>query len=120
DGVGVTPRTGCACAPHGNWKRRQTRSAPAFYRVARFVPPGWCSAAGGSGQPAPRELDPVGAAQRDECVVEVVGAVVQCAGAHTVALFTMVALAVADPDIAAGLVLQHEREVFGAHRRRDV
>ena len=72
-------------------------------------------------QPGLGQAHPVGAAQRDQLVVEVVVRVVQRAGAGVVAAAfvapAMGAVAVGDEAVGAGFFEQHVREVFRAHGR---
>src|SRR5437867_12262644 len=70
-------------------------------------------------QTAFRQPDPVGRADRQQIVVEVIARIVQIAWPQPVAEFAVLALAVTDEHIAARLVLQHEGEVLGAHGRFD-
>jgi len=44
----------------------------------------------------------------------------QIARLQTIAASTMVIFAIADDDIAARLISQHEGEVFGTHRQFDL
>ena len=67
------------------------------------------------GQPLSGQLYPIRAAQWNQVVVEVVAGVVQGARPSTVAHFAVRAVAIGNEHIGAGLGLEHEREVFGAH-----
>jgi hypothetical protein len=69
----------------------------------------------GVGQPLCCQFHPVGAAQRNQVVIEVVAWIVQHAGACAVTHFAVRAIAVGNEDIGAGLGLQHEGEIFGTH-----
>ena len=69
----------------------------------------------GVGQPLRGQFNPIRTAQWNEVVVEIVAGVVQSAGASAVAHFAVRAIAIGNEHIRAGLGLQHEREVFGAH-----
>nr|GEU28156.1 probable 3-hydroxyisobutyrate dehydrogenase-like 2, mitochondrial [Tanacetum cinerariifolium] len=60
-------------------------------------------------------LDPETGADRQQVVVEVVAAVVQHARTQAVAAIAVIAFAVADEHIAAGLGLQEVRKIFRAH-----
>ncbi len=71
-------------------------------------------------QPRLRQPYPETAAQRNEVVVEVVVRVVQGAWPFAVAGHAVVAVAVADDEVGAGLVLQHERKIFRPHRRHEL
>src|SRR5690606_26625569 len=96
------------------------RSAGGARRGARYFCRWAADASGGGVQETPGQQDPVGGAQGDDGVVEVVAAVVQGAWPQAVARRPVIARAVADPDVATGAGLQHEGEVFGPHGRPDL
>ena len=69
----------------------------------------------GVGQPLGGQFNPIGAAQGNQVVVEVVAGVVQGARPCTVAHFAVRAVAIGNEHIGAWFGLQHEREVFCTH-----
>ena len=63
----------------------------------------------------PRPADPHRSAQRYQLVIKVITRVVQHAGARAVTALAMLAFAIADQQIAPGLLEQVEAEILGSH-----
>src|SRR5260364_118778 len=63
-----------------------------------------------------RQANPIGCAERQDVVVEIVAGVVQHARPRAVPVAAMIAVAIADKGIAARLFAQQIREVLCAHR----
>src|SRR5437764_8457188 len=94
-------RASASIGPHPKERPRAASRRP---RTAEVVSETWLRRQRGFHQ-----SDPIGGADRNDLVVEVVSRVVQAG-----------AIAVADKDESAGTLLEHEREILRAHDRRDV